>query len=124
MSLYDKLASTADKLLKKFGQSATLISVGESSYDTSLRKTTKTKTNYSIFAALLPFTPEQDSTDSSVAMAEAKCYLSSVGLPVRPRPGDFIQDAQNTKYSIVKVDAIAPSSGTVVIYEILLSGVK
>lgn len=118
---YLKNQATANKLLKKFGQSMTLTSKTLGTYNTATGSLTVSETTQTIIGAVFewgstarPAYGIEYTKDSLIQIQDQQLFISAVGI-VPPNLGDtvLIQDKQ---YTIVPpLKQIAPAGITVVI---------
>jgi len=118
---YLKNQATANKLLKKFGQSMTLTSKTSGTYNTATGSLTVSETTQTIIGAVFEWGSTDRPTygieytkDSLIQIQDQQLFISAVGI-VPPNLGDtvLIQDKQ---YTIVPpLKQIAPAGITVVI---------
>lgn len=108
---YTRLRSTAERLIARFGQSATLTRVATSgtAYDP-----TTTETDYTVTVAVMEYTDrERDGT--LIKVGDKKVYLSTSGLSITPGVADKITIG-GVEHEIINVMPLNPG-GTVVMYE-------
>ncbi len=109
---YTKPRGTAEALLKRFGQSATLTQVANSGPDYD---PVQTPTDHTITAALFNYMNSAiDGT--TITQKDRKVLLSTEGLTVTPEVGDTIT-VDSDKLNILDVKPLSPG-GTVVMYEL------
>lgn len=110
---YSRSVATADRLIKRFGQSGFLrrfTSTGPPS------NPTQTPANHAATFAVLAYTNRQiDGT--RILATDQLVYLSAVGLAVTPKLTDKLVDAAGVVYNIILITPFSPA-GTVVYYEI------
>lgn len=113
MSFYSQMATTANKLLTKFGAIGTLTRVTVGEYDPDTGSAATTETAYSIRAAVFPV--EQKDVDGELIKATDNYAIASVLGAALPVSGDkFTFDGDS--YTVLRVKELAPS-GFAVIYE-------
>ena len=84
--LYARLQSTAGRLIARFGQSGTLT---RSTKPDAVLGGEPVGTPYPV--TLVPMTYEAREIDGTLIKAgDVKLYLSAVGLPIDPKPGDQV----------------------------------
>ena len=113
---YTRARATADRLLTRFGQSATLrqtSTTGGDPWDPSSGTTTTMDTT--ITAAVLEYANgEVDGT--LIQASDRKVYVSAEGVAVNPAPADVLIIGFDV-LSIVNVKPLSPA-GTVVFWEV------
>ncbi|MFP5078307.1 hypothetical protein ACLE20_13445 [Rhizobium sp. YIM 134829] len=97
--LYARLQATAERLIAKFGQSGTLT---RSAKPDAVEGGEPVGTPYTV--TLVPMTYEAREIDGTlIKVGDVKLYLSAVGLPIDPKPGDLVT-ANGKTFRIVNGD--------------------
>lgn len=113
---YVKSASTALRLLTKFGQKATLRRQTQSKYDAATSKATSSGVEEECTAALLAYSPYVVATSNgTIRQEDQRVLLATEGVKSDPKPMDEI-DIGNKTYTIHNVNAVSPA-GVVVLYD-------
>ena len=110
---YAKSAATADRLIKRFGQAATLIRqvhIGGPDYDPTFAKQSRDCT-----VAVLEY-ENREIDGSRIQTGDKKVLVSAVGLSPEPSTADRI-DIGGEEHAVVSVKPLSPA-GTAVFYEV------
>lgn len=113
---YARARATADRLLTKFGRTATLRQTSTSGGDPwDPGSGTTTTTDTTVTAAVLEYANSE--IDGTIILAsDRKVYVSAEGIAVTPVPADVLIVGPDT-LSIVNVKPLNPA-GTVVMWEL------
>ena len=117
---YDKTASTALKLLTKFGQDVTLVVTSSGAYDPNTASVVVTETNETRKAVLLDFdrinfgVTLQDGT--RIMANDRRCLMDANGTP--PSIHDFVV-VNGERFPIADIKIVNPA-GTDVLYDMLI----
>ncbi|PRC92672.1 hypothetical protein [Solimicrobium silvestre] len=119
MSFYADAANTADKLLKKYGQTAILRVLTPVVYDpTSIVPSSAATTDYPVTVALFDYTWRQGglstTANTMIEAGDKEIYMSAVGLTLIPQPENQVIAGGQT-WTIKSVKQVNPA-GTAVIY--------
>lgn len=95
---YDRLASTADRLLAKFGRDVTVSTTAASGVTTRTAK------------AVTIGVVKHDLGDSGVSIGDHRLLIEASANPL---PGDRITDAQGTRIVVDPVNPIRPAETTI-----------
>lgn len=118
MSVYDRSIASADRMLKKFGQSVTLTHVTPGAYDPNTGTVTTTTTTQTGTGVVFDFGLHQSgmsfTAGSLIQAGDKQLLLSAVGITT-PTAGDLVTIG-GTIWTIASVKSTAPA-GEVVLYE-------
>jgi hypothetical protein len=113
---YDNIAAVADELLAEFGQSCSLGSVTDGTYDPETGEAAPASTPHPLTAALFDY-PQRFIDGTLIRTGDKRVLASSVGLTVEPKPGDTLTDAVGKVYQVIDAKATVPA-GTAVLWAI------
>jgi hypothetical protein len=110
---YSRPLATADRLIKRYGQTGVLrriVSTGPAN------NPTQTKTDYDAVFAVLDYENRQiDGT--RILATDNLVYLSAKDLPIKVAVTDKLVDAEGLVYNIIRPKRLSPA-GVIVYYEI------
>lgn len=109
---YTRTRATAERLIAKFGQSATLIksTAGGTAYNPTL-----TSTSYSLTLAVMEYS-QHEIDGTMIVRGDKKAYVSTSGLSVAPVVGDTLT-IESVRHQAINVKPLSPA-GTVVFWEV------
>ena len=111
---YANTASTADRLLKRFGTTTQLTREEVGAYDPATGAAPVTTTEQDVTAAVFDY-PQRYVDGTKILAGDRQCFLSAVGI-FEPKQGDrFAWDGQSMV--VVAVKKLAPA-GLAVLYEL------
>ncbi len=107
---YERMASTALRLIDRFGQEGKLLeptSVGAKPYD-------RTPGAENAHDATFAFDPdgytEREIDGSRIQVGDRRVFLAAKGLAVRPKNTMKLREADGTVYRIVSIDPVKPAT--------------
>lgn len=113
---YLSLAATANKLLQRFGASATLTRSTPGEYDPDTGAAPITAAVQNVTAAVFPV--EDRFVDGTLIFAtDQQAYVSAVGV-TEPRPGDVLT-WNGTDLTVIRCKNLGPAA-TFVLYEMIV----
>ena len=118
MSFYSNAASTANKLLVKFGQPVTLTQITEGAYDPNTGTVVSAGTTYVGSGALFDYA-QREIDGTLVQQTDRKLYLSAKQINGQAMPVPQTQDTVtvgSAVYSVVRSMPLNPA-GTDVLFE-------
>ncbi len=115
---YAKTAATADRLIGRFGASATFQQITVGAYDPNTGTAGNTVTSVPVQAVVLPY-GQRFIDGATILQGDLQAFLSVVGVSV-PKAGDQLL-WQGKTYQIISVKDTAPA-GLSVIYELQVRG--
>lgn len=109
---YTGLRATAQRLLSRFGQSATLTrrAASGTAYDPTI-----SETGYTVTVAVMEYS-NREREGALIQTGDKKVYLSTEGLSITPTVADTLT-VGGAKHEIVNVMHLDPG-GTVLMYEL------
>jgi hypothetical protein len=110
MSFYSEMAAEAKSLLAEFGQSITIVTTTQGTYDVNTGTTSEsTVTQSGLKAVLVQYkTGEIDGT--KIQQGDCKVIVESAATPTV----NSVVTASNGTFTVIDVDQIAPSGETVI----------
>lgn len=121
MTFYSNLASTADRLLAKFGQIAVLSSTTAGAYDPTTGSAALTVVTQNVKVVVFGVRRSGVSIDpnTDVLSGSKMAIMSAIGLTVAPKPNDKLVIGTQT-WTVQTVAEISPS-GSVVAYDLYIT---
>lgn len=118
---YGGLATTAHKLLKDFGASATLTDVAAGVYNPATGKPSTTQTDYAVVAAIFDM-PERRIDGTRILTGDRQVFMSTKSpngraLAITPRADMAFTDGSGTTYKVINVKPLTPAL-TAVLFEL------
>lgn len=109
---YAKTRATAERLIAKFGQSATLVksTASGTAYNPAL-----TDASYSLTLVVMNYS-QSEIDGTMIVRGDKKVYVSTSGLSVAPVVGDRLT-IESIRHQVVRVMPLSPA-GTVVFWEV------
>jgi hypothetical protein len=114
MSLYDRAAATAKRMLTKYGQFMTLTEQTAGAYDPSTGSAPVSTTGHTVRGAIFDF-PRKDIDGTRIQQGDKQVYIAALGLNVTPEPGMTLTDAATNVYTVISSEPLNPA-GTAVIH--------
>lgn len=116
---YDNSRATANRLIAKFGQAATLRRVTTGAYDTSSGAVTQTTVDFPVLAVMLNFS-QFERAQGLVEVNDKKALVAVGDLTSAPAVKDrFVVVGES--YEVVNAQALSPA-GVDVLYTLQLRG--
>lgn len=121
MTIYDRAAATALRLLTKYGQTVTLRRITTGDYDPSTGSASQTTTDYTASAAKFDFDFRMSGMTfvpgTLIQSGDKQIFMSAHSLGITPAPGDQVIIGVDT-WPVMGVKELKPAD-TAVLYEIL-----
>lgn len=115
---YAKTATTANKLLARFGKSWTIKSITPGAYDTDTGESAPTETDATANAVLLDYSNNgmTNAENSLIQVGDKKMLVAAQGLPFVIKAGDLCVSGAE-QWRVINVQALKPADITV-LYEL------
>lgn len=115
MSFYEKSATTAQKMLKKYGQAGTIERTGQQTPANPWEAGSVFTTSYPVICVVTGYAA--DLIDGSAIRAgDKQVIIAARGLGIAPETTDIVV-LTNERYSIVSVEIVSPA-GVPIIYKV------
>lgn len=120
MSIYDRAAATAERLLKRYGAPMMLKRSEEGDYDPSTGSSSSVTQEHVATGVMLEYA-QRDVDGTLIQQGDQRVYLSP-GLVVTPETGDTLS-FNGSAFTIVASRPLAPAS-KVVLHDVQVRGVR
>lgn len=120
MSIYDRAAATAERLLKRYGAPMALKRTVEGDYDPSTGSSSSVTQEHAATGVMLEY-EQRDVDGSLIQQGDQRVYLSP-DLAVTPETGDTLS-LNGSLFTVVVSRALAPA-GKVVLHDVQVRGVR
>lgn len=114
MSIYDRPAATALRLLAKYGQQMTLTERSTGAYAPATGSAAVTEAGQTVTGAVFDY-PARLIDGTRILTGDKEVFVAASGLTVTPKPGMKLTDAAGSVFEVIKAEALSPA-GTPVIH--------
>jgi hypothetical protein len=116
---WDDLVVTSDEIVKEFGQSITIKTVNQGTYDPETSEIINTVTDFITYGVIFDY-GEKDVNGTTIVRGDKQLLITPVGLLTIDLNSTVV--VQGTEYVITKIKQTNPA-GTNLLWELSLRGV-